>query len=148
MQVARRRGCGFCQLHLSADAATAAQLNQRREAACRVDEAVIRTMAAKLEPPDPLANTWERFSFTIPVSDGADTNFGNIFFVEILSLRLIIWITFFCFLFYAQSNDLTRGNVWLYCSPIPVERRGVISSFKGFLPAFATRRERRRGGTP
>ncbi len=79
MQVARRRGCGFCQLHLSVDATTAAQLNQRREAACRVDEAVIRTMAAKLEPPDPLANTWERFSFTIPVSDGADTNFGNIF---------------------------------------------------------------------
>jgi hypothetical protein len=67
---------------LSANATTAAQLNQRREAACRVDEAVIRNMAAKLEPPDPLANTWERFSFTIPVSDGADTNFGNIFILQ------------------------------------------------------------------
>ncbi len=32
--------------------------------------------------------------------------------------------------------------VWLYRSPIPVRRRGVISSFKWFLPAFATRRER------
>jgi hypothetical protein len=32
--------------------------------------------------------------------------------------------------------------VWLYCSPIPVGRRGAISSFKWFLPAFATSRGR------
>ncbi len=32
--------------------------------------------------------------------------------------------------------------VWLYRSPIPVGRRGVISSFKWFLPVFATRRGR------
>ncbi len=32
--------------------------------------------------------------------------------------------------------------VWLYWSPIPVGRRGVFSSFKWFLPAFATRRGR------
>jgi len=76
LQVARRRGCGFCQLHLCADTTTAALLNERRNAACRVDEAVIRNMAAKLEPPDPLANSWERFSFTIPVADGAQFNFG------------------------------------------------------------------------
>jgi hypothetical protein len=30
--------------------------------------------------------------------------------------------------------------VWLYLSPIPVGRRGVISSFKLFLPAFDARR--------
>ncbi len=36
------------------------------------------------------------------------------------------------------------ATVWLCRSPIPVGRRGVISSFKWFLPAFATRR--RRGG--
>ncbi len=35
--------------------------------------------------------------------------------------------------------------VWLYRSPIPVGRRGIISSFKFFLPAFATRRGRREG---
>ncbi len=32
--------------------------------------------------------------------------------------------------------------VWLYHSHIPVKRRGVISSFKLCLPAFATRRGR------
>jgi hypothetical protein len=31
--------------------------------------------------------------------------------------------------------------VWQYCSPIPVGRRGVISSLKLFLPVFATRKE-------
>ncbi len=71
----------------------------------------------------------------------------------------------------SQSNELTRGPpelsrhfrswgsshqrksalcpkfdiVWLYRSPIPVRRRGVISSFKWFLPAFATRRGRGEG---
>jgi hypothetical protein len=30
--------------------------------------------------------------------------------------------------------------VWLYRSPIPVERRGVIPSFNIFLPAFVMRR--------
>ncbi len=34
-----------------------------------------------------------------------------------------------------QSTELTRV-AWLYCSPIPVGRRGVISLFKWFLPAF------------
>jgi hypothetical protein len=32
--------------------------------------------------------------------------------------------------------------VWLHRSPIPVGRRGVIPSFKLFLPAFAARRGR------
>ncbi len=32
--------------------------------------------------------------------------------------------------------------VWLYRSPIPVGRRGVISSVKCFLPAFATLEEK------
>ncbi len=30
--------------------------------------------------------------------------------------------------------------IWLYRSPIPVRRKRVISSFKWFLPAYATRR--------
>ncbi len=60
----------------------------------------------------------------------------------------------------AQSKELERKSStacskfdmvwlyrWLYCSPIPVGRRGVISSFKWFLPAFATRR-RGRGRLP
>jgi hypothetical protein len=34
---------------------------------------------------------------------------------------------------------------WLYRSPIPVGRRGVISSLKWFLPAFATCRGREEG---
>jgi hypothetical protein len=36
--------------------------------------------------------------------------------------------------------------VWLHRSPIPVRRRGVISSFKLFLLAFATRKGGGRGG--
>ncbi len=35
--------------------------------------------------------------------------------------------------------------VWLYRSPTPVVRRGVISSFRWFLPAFAALKERGRG---
>jgi hypothetical protein len=45
--------------------------------------------------------------------------------------------------FPSQSKELTRGPpelVWLNLSPIPVGRRGVISSLKWFLPFFATRR--------
>ncbi len=38
--------------------------------------------------------------------------------------------------------------IWLHRSPIPVGRRGVISSFKWFLPAFATRRGWERGSAP
>ncbi len=38
--------------------------------------------------------------------------------------------------------------VWLYRSPILVGSRGVISSFKWFLPAFATRRGGGRGRHP
>ncbi len=55
---------------------------------------------------------------------------------------------------WAQSKELTRGPpelvkhlscskfdmVLLNLSPIPVGRRGVISSFKLFLPVFATRK--------
>jgi hypothetical protein len=36
--------------------------------------------------------------------------------------------------------------VWLYRSPIPVGRRGVLFSFKLFLPAFATHTGRGEGG--
>ncbi len=42
-----------------------------------------------------------------------------------------------------QNKELTRGPpelVWLNLSPIPMGRRGVISSLKWFLPFFATRR--------
>jgi tRNA uridine 5-carbamoylmethylation protein Kti12 len=77
VQIARRRFCGFCQLHLAADTATASLLNRRREAAGRVEDDVIRTMATKLEPPDPLGNSWERFSFSIPVTDGSEVNFSK-----------------------------------------------------------------------
>ncbi len=62
-----------------------------------------------------------------------------------------------------QSYDLNRGNtegphrcisdawhkfdmVWLYCSLIPVGRRGVFYSFKWFLPAFAALEECGWGG--
>ena len=79
-QIARRQSCGFCQLHLAADVTTALKLNTRRESRLRVEENVIRTMAAKLEPPDPLTNHWERFSFSIPVSEGAEVNFGEFSF--------------------------------------------------------------------
>ena len=32
---------------------------------CRVPEEVIRSMAHKLEPPDPMSNPWEAFSFIV-----------------------------------------------------------------------------------
>ncbi len=35
--------------------------------------------------------------------------------------------------------------IWLHRSPIPVGRKGVISSFKLFLPSFATRKGRGEG---
>jgi tRNA uridine 5-carbamoylmethylation protein Kti12 len=75
-QMARRHSCGFCQLHLAAEVPTAIKLNQSREAGLRVEETVIRTMAEKLEPPDPLTNTWEMFSFSIPVMEGVELNLG------------------------------------------------------------------------
>jgi O-phosphoseryl-tRNA(Sec) kinase len=76
-QMARRHSCGFCQLHLAADVSTAIKRNAAREAGLRVEESVIRTMAEKLEPPDPLSNPWEMFSFSIPVTEGADLNLGR-----------------------------------------------------------------------
>ncbi len=39
-------------------------------------------------------------------------------------------------------------TVWQYLSPIPVGRRGVISSFKWFLPAVLTCRGKGEGSAP
>ncbi len=71
----------------------------------------------------------------------------------------------------AQSTELTRGAlggsaisfiggvhigtacpkfnmVWIYGSPIPMERRGLISSFKLYLPSFPRLEEGGLGSAP
>jgi len=44
------------------------------------------------------------------------------------------------------DSHLRKFNmVWLNRSPIPVGRRGIISTFKLFIPAFTTRKGRDEG---
>ena len=64
-QLARKHRTGFAQLYFSCDTQTAIRRNSERPEDERVPSQVIETMAAKLEPPNPLANRWETFSFTL-----------------------------------------------------------------------------------
>jgi len=68
-QLARSHKLGFAQLHFSCDLELAKKLNSKREAECQVPDEVIENMATKLEPPNPLSNKWESFSFSLPVHE-------------------------------------------------------------------------------
>ena len=65
-QLARTHTAGFAQLYFSCDEQTSLRLNQDRAEEERVPSTVIQTIQSKLEPPNPLANKWESFSFTLP----------------------------------------------------------------------------------
>jgi len=73
-QLGRRHRCGFAQLHLACPPSLAVTLNSRRQEGDRVPCDVIQRMAGKLEPPDPLHNTWEQFSFSLPVQEDVSPN--------------------------------------------------------------------------
>ena len=68
-QLARKHRTGFAQLYFSCDSETAVRLNTGRPEDQRVPSQVILTMAAKLEPPNPLVNKWECFSFSLAHSE-------------------------------------------------------------------------------
>ena len=67
-QLARKLEIGFCQLFFSGDLEFALENNANRSEKERVPNEVIEEMNKKLEPPEPLKNTWEQFSFCIPVA--------------------------------------------------------------------------------
>lgn len=64
-QLARKFKTGFCQFLIEVSTADALKRNGLRVAAEQVPEDVITKMAGKLEQPNPLMNSWERFSFTL-----------------------------------------------------------------------------------
>lgn len=67
-QLARELQVGFCQFYLKvSDITTALESNAQRPDHTRVPDDVVRNMAERIEPPDPLANSWESFSFDIDV---------------------------------------------------------------------------------
>jgi len=68
-QIARKHQIGFCQFYLDAEVDLAKSLNKSRDESKRIPEEVIEKMASKLEAPDPLKNSWEQFSFQIPVKN-------------------------------------------------------------------------------
>ena len=72
-QLCRKHQIGFAQLFMSCETETATKFNVSREADQQVPENVIKTMAAKLEIPNPLKNKWEAFSFTITNSPSVKT---------------------------------------------------------------------------
>lgn len=64
-QVARLLQTGYCQLHLDVDLAEALSRNSGRADESQIPDDVIEKMAQKLEPPNPLQNSWEKFSFSL-----------------------------------------------------------------------------------
>jgi len=73
-QIARKHSLGFCQLYLQASLQTATEFNSQRGVS-EVPSCVIERMNENLEPPNPLKNSWEKFSFSLPVSSNAEFNF-------------------------------------------------------------------------
>ena len=65
-QIARKYSLGFSTLHFNAEISTALRLNEQRTDD-KVPESVITNMFNNLEPPNPLKNNWEKFSFTVQV---------------------------------------------------------------------------------
>jgi len=64
-RVARDLGLGFCQFHLHLDVEKAVDRASKRAEGERVPESSVRAIAQRLEPPEPLKNRWERYSFRI-----------------------------------------------------------------------------------
>jgi len=75
-QIARKHEIGFCQLHLNVELQTALRLNKDRPG--EVPESVIHNMASSIEPPNPLTNNWEKFSFSMNVAESDEINFDLI----------------------------------------------------------------------
>jgi len=73
-QIARKHSLGFAQLYLHASLQTATELNSGRGVS-EVPSCVIERMNENLEPPNPLKNSWEKFSFSVPVSSNTEFNF-------------------------------------------------------------------------
>ena len=73
-QLARTYTAGFAQLYFSCDEQTSLKLNQDRAEEERVPSTVIQNIQSKLEPPNPLANKWESFSFTLPHTEDTQHN--------------------------------------------------------------------------
>jgi tRNA uridine 5-carbamoylmethylation protein Kti12 len=73
-QLARKYETGFCQLHLEVDPSEALARNSRRGPDSQVPDDVITKMARKLESPNPLQNSWEKFSFSLKF-DQVENNF-------------------------------------------------------------------------
>ena len=64
-QLARKHQIGFCQFYLNAPESLARSRNAQRPQSQRVPEDFISKMITKMEPPNPLKNNWEQFSFSI-----------------------------------------------------------------------------------
>lgn len=73
-QVARDLRLGFAQLHFTCDVELALKFNSNRSGVYEVPEEVIKNMSTKMEPPNPLSNKWEAFSFSIPVLENVSHN--------------------------------------------------------------------------
>lgn len=71
-QMARKHGCGFCQIYLRINVKGAIARNRNRLSP--IPDQVIETMASKLEPPCPDAKTWETHSLTIESDALQDLN--------------------------------------------------------------------------
>jgi len=72
-QIARKHSIGFAEVYFQADLSTALQLNSQRKEG-RIPASVIEKMYAAINPPDPLNNTWEKFSFAFSVQPGTEVN--------------------------------------------------------------------------
>ena len=68
-QLARKHQLGYCQFYLNAPESLARSRNAQRPQSQRVPEDVIYKMNEKMEPPNPLKNYWEQFSFSIAIGD-------------------------------------------------------------------------------
>jgi len=72
-QIARKHSIGFAEVYFQADLSTALQLNSQRKEG-RIPASVIEKMYAAINPPDPLNNAWEKFSFAFSVQPGTQVN--------------------------------------------------------------------------
>ncbi|XP_023328266.1 L-seryl-tRNA(Sec) kinase [Eurytemora carolleeae] len=71
-QVARKHCTGFAEIYFQSELTTALQLNTSRES--RVPDSVIEKMFQSLEPPNPIKNPWEKFSFAVKVEKNKPVN--------------------------------------------------------------------------
>ena len=69
-QLARKHTVGFCQIYLKPNCIdNLLSNNRKRPEKERIPDEVIKKMDSKIEPPNPFANLWEQFSFSISVGD-------------------------------------------------------------------------------